>query len=83
MRKVFATMLAVMLALSLSMCYADSEHPTDDYAWLDDMTIKQLKELDVEIYSIICFLRLLMSNHMASIMPLRTSRKQSPRCEIG
>ena len=50
MKKLVCVILALILALSLTVCYAESEHSTDDYSWLDDLTINQLRELDNEIH---------------------------------
>lgn len=50
MKKMICLVLAVMLALLLAVCYAENEHSRDDYSWLDDLSINQLRELDSEIH---------------------------------
>ena len=49
MKKLIACLLAVVLATLFVFC-AMAEQSGTDYSWLDDMTINQLKELDVEIH---------------------------------
>lgn len=49
MKKFIAIMLAVILALSMVSALA-AEYSTEDYSWLDDLTINQLNELDKEIH---------------------------------
>ena len=47
MKRLTALLIAAVMMLPLSVF---AEHPTDDWSWLDDLTIKQLKELDAEIH---------------------------------
>ena len=41
--------LCLMLAIMLP-CFAWAEQPAEDYSWLDDLTINQLRALDAEIH---------------------------------
>ncbi len=54
MKKLICLVLVVMMVLAMVPVFA-SEYSTDDYSWLDDMTIKQLKDLDVEIHKRISY----------------------------
>lgn len=47
MKRFIALFLMIMMTLPV---FAWAEHPTDDFSWLDDMSINQLKALDAEIH---------------------------------
>ena len=49
MKKAITVLLALLLLLNLTAAVAENS-AGGDYSWLDDLTIKQLKELDEEIH---------------------------------
>ena len=52
MKRLIASLLTLILVLGLSSASAanQTEQKGEDYSWLDDLTIRQLKELDAEIH---------------------------------
>ena len=83
MKKLICLVLAVMLALSALSAIAENNSDdvdnseTKDYSYLEDMTVKELRELDAEIH------KLLGDDQSASIGTESTEEVELTNADIG